>query len=350
MKTNRNKPSFTSDYMEGAHPAILQRLMETNLEKTQGYGLDPFSDSAREKIRAACECPEAEIHFLIGGTQANATVIDALLDSYQGVLAADTGHINVHESGAIEMGGHKVLALANQNGKIYPDMLLQWILDFEGDDNHEHMVYPGMVYLSQPTECGTLYSLAELEQISSICKRFGLPLFLDGARLAYGLACEENDVSLPDIARLCDVFYIGGTKCGALFGEAVVITKPGLIPHFFTIVKQHGALLAKGRIAGLQFDTLFTDELYFNIGKNAIEKSDKIRGWLRENGYRFHIEAPTNQIVVVFENEKLKKLADVVEYGFWEKVDENHTAIRFATSWATTEEDADALIDTLKSI
>ena len=350
MAANTKRPSFTSDYMEGAHPAILERLAETNLVKTQGYGLDPFSDSAREKIRAACHCPQADIHFLIGGTQTNATVIDALLDSYQGVLSSDEGHINVHESGAIEFGGHKVLTLPNDNGKINPKVLQQWLIDFDNDANHDHMVFPGLVYISHPTERGTLYSLAELEEISSICKSYGLPVFLDGARLAYGLACEENDITLPDIARLCDVFYIGGTKCGALFGEAVVIPDPELIPRFFTIVKQHGALLAKGRITGIQFETLFTDDLYFKIGEAAIHASDRIRAWLKENGYHFLIESPTNQIIVIIENGKLEKLAEKIDYGFWCKYDENHTAIRFATSWATTDEDVDALLATLETI
>lgn len=350
MTANTRRPSFASDYMEGAHPAILQRLMETNMVKTEGYGLDAFSDRAREHIRTACRCPQAVIQFLIGGTQANATVIDALLDSYQGVLSSDQGHINVHESGAIESGGHKVLALPNADGKVDPQVLRQWLLDFDGDANHDHMVFPGMVYISQPTEFGTLYSLKELEQISKICREYGLPLYLDGARLAYALACAENDVTLPDIARLCDVFYIGGTKCGAFFGEAVVIPDPDLIPHFFTIVKQHGALLAKGRIAGIQFETLFTDDLYSNIGKAAIDAADRIRNWLREHGYRFLIESPTNQIMVIMENEKLPKLAERVEYGFWEKYDEEHTAIRFATSWATTPEDAEALIKALEKL
>lgn len=351
MNPNKTaKPAFTSDYMEGAHPRILQRLAETNLIKTQGYGLDPYSDSAREKIRAACQCPDAQIHFLIGGTQANATVIDALLDSYQGVLSSDQGHINVHEAGAIELGGHKVLTLPHQDGKIDPDVLQQWLDDFEGDGNHDHMVFPGMVYISHPTEYGTLYSLAELTRISGICRTHGLPLYLDGARLAYGLASSVNDVSLPDIARLCDAFYIGGTKCGALFGEAVVIPDPDRIPHFFTIVKQHGALLAKGRITGIQFDTLFTDDLYFSIGQTAIDAAERIRSWLREHGYTFLIDAPTNQILIILDNEQLQKLGEAVEYSFWEKVDEDHTAIRFATSWATTKEDVDRLLQTLDQL
>ncbi len=350
MNKTLTKPSFTSDYMEGAHPAILEKLSESNFDKTQGYGLDPYSESAREKIRKTCGCPDAEIHFLIGGTQANATVIGALLDSYQGVLSSDEGHINVHEAGAIELGGHKVLTIKNNNGKIHPADLGQWLVDFYNDGNHEHMVFPGMVYISHPTESGTLYSLDELEEISSICKSYKLPLYLDGARMAYALACKENDIQLHDIARLCDVFYIGGTKCGALLGEAVVIPNPRLIPNFFTIVKQHGALPAKGRIAGIQFDTLFSDDLYFRIGQAAIHASDRIRKWLRENNYRFLIESPTNQIMIILENEKLQPLAELVEYGFWDKVDDTHTAIRFATSWATTDEDVDNLIEALMKI
>ena len=254
--------SFSCDYLEGAHPAILQRLCETNFAQTAGYGTDEYCESAREKIRAACGAPNAEIHFLVGGTQTNATVIDALLRSYEGVIAADTGHISVHEAGAIEFGGHKVLTLPQENGKITASQIRALLDQYEDDANRDHTVMPGMVYLSQPTEYGTLYSKKELAAISALCREKRLPLYIDGARLAYALACPENDVTLRDLAALCDIFYIGGTKCGALLGEAVVIPQPGLIPHFFTIIKQHGALLAKGRLLGIQFDTLFTDGLY----------------------------------------------------------------------------------------
>lgn len=239
--------SFSCDYLEGAHPAILQRLCETNFAQTAGYGTDEYCESAREKIRAACGAPNAEIHFLVGGTQTNATVIDALLRSYEGVIAADTGHISVHEAGAIEFGGHKVLTLPQENGKITASQIRALLDQYEDDANRDHTVMPGMVYLSQPTEYGTLYSKKELAAISALCREKRLPLYIDGARLAYALACPENDVTLRDLAALCDIFYIGGTKCGALLGEAVVIPQPGLIPHFFTIIKQHGALLAKGR-------------------------------------------------------------------------------------------------------
>ena len=341
---------FDCDYLEGAHPAILQKLIETNMDQTIGYEVDPYCESAAEKIRQACACPGAAVHYLVGGTQTNTTVIYSLLRPWEGVIAVDTGHINCHESGAIEGTGHKVLALPNQDGKLTGKMVEDAYEAWKNDASWEHIVKPGMVYISHPTEYGTLYSLAELTRISGICRAHGLPLYLDGARLAYGLASSVNDVSLPDIARLCDAFYIGGTKCGALFGEAVVIPDPDRIPHFFTIVKQHGALLAKGRITGIQFDTLFTDDLYFSIGQTAIDAAERIRSWLREHGYTFLIDAPTNQILIILDNEQLQKLGEAVEYSFWEKVDEDHTAIRFATSWATTKEDVDRLLQTLDQL
>lgn len=339
-----NKLSFSSDYMEGAHPEILRRLLETNMEKTNGYGLDPYSESAKEKIRAACNCPDAEVYFLVGGTQTNATVIDALLRSYQGVLAPESGHINTHEAGAIEFGGHKVLTLRQKNGKITAEQIREALDAYNNDANHDHMVMPGMVYISQPTEYGTIYSLDELRNISKVCRENRIPLYVDGARLAYALACPENDVTLRDLAELCDVFYIGGTKCGALFGEAVVIPRPGTIPYFFTIIKQHGALLAKGRLLGLQFDTLFTDGLYEKIGQIAIDSATRIRSALRDNGYQIYTETPTNQIFVLIDDDLMQRLSEKVNFGFWEKYDENHTVIRFATSWATAEEDVNQLI------
>lgn len=335
---------FASDYMEGAHPKILQRLMDTNLMKTQGYGTDTFSEDARNKIRTACSCPSADVFFLVGGTQTNATVIDAVLRTYQGVIAADTGHVSVHEAGAIEFGGHKVLTLPQTSGKISADQIADYMTDFNADGNHDHMVMPGMVYISQPTEYGTLYSKQELLDISRVCRSNHLALYVDGARLAYALACKENDVTLADLAALTDVFYIGGTKCGAFFGEAVVIPQHDFIPHFFTTIKQHGALFAKGRILGIQFDTLFSEQLYLTIGAPAIEAADQIRTALKDNGYQFFFETPTNQIFVVMENEQLARLDGAVEYGFWEKYDESHTVIRFATSWATTLEDTQKLI------
>ena len=338
---------FASDYMEGAHPKILERLIETNLVKSSGYGTDEFTGAAKDKIRAACKAPEADVFFLTGGTQTNATMIDALLRPYQGVVAADSGHISVHEAGAIEFGGHKVLTLPNHSGKIDADDLGRLIRDYWQDESHEHMVMPGMVYISHPTEFGTLYSLAELQKLCAVCREHNLPLYLDGARLAYALACPENDITLPDLAENCDAFYIGGTKCGALFGEAVVIPRHDLIPHLFTMIKQHGALLAKGRIAGIQFDTLFTDDLYGQIGKTAIEAAGRIRKALEEKGYQFAIQSPTNQIFIALEKTRAEELAETIEMGFWENLDETHVTMRIATSWATQPEDVDRLIDCL---
>ncbi len=346
---------FASDYQEGAYPQILNRLGETNLLHSPGYGTDDVCESAREKIRDAADCPRAEIHFLSGGTQANRVVIDALLRPWQGVIAADSGHIALHEAGAIEAGGHKVLTLPNTDGKITDEQIRDLLETFAADDNREHMVEPGMVYLSQPTEYGTLYSYLELAQIAEVCDAANIPLYVDGARLAYALACPDNDVLLPDLAALCDVFYIGGTKCGALLGEAVVVPDPQRIPHFFTMIKQHGALLAKGRILGIQFDELFTDlagssRLYQEGAKPAIAAADRLRKVLSENGYTLMFGSPTNQVFVCMEDEQLAKLAERVEYSFWEKPDADHTIIRLATSWATAEEDVDALCALLQEI
>ncbi|MBQ7724788.1 MAG: aminotransferase class V-fold PLP-dependent enzyme [Lachnospiraceae bacterium] len=345
---NENKLSFSSDYMEGAHPDILKRLMDTNMEKSAGYGLDEYTESAKEKIREACGAPDADVYFLTGGTQANATMIDAMLRSYQGVMAAKSGHISVHEAGAIEFGGHKVLTLPENNGKITAGSVESCINSYKMDENNEHTIMPGMVYISHPTEFGTLYSLDELKALSDVCHKYDIPLYLDGARLAYALACPENDVRLRDIASLCDVFYIGGTKCGALFGEAVVIPKKGFIPHIFTIIKQHGALLAKGRIAGIQFETLFTNDLYYKIGQNAIDTAGRIKVALAEYGYEFAFNSPTNQIFVRLSREKSEELSEKIEMGFWENIDDSHVIMRIATSWATRQEDVDRLIEILK--
>lgn len=338
---------FESDYMEGVHPKILQRLLETNMEKTPGYGDDLYCKNAREKIRKACKCPDAEIHFLVGGTQTNATVIDAVLRPYEGVIAADTGHISLHEAGAIEATGHKVLTIPQTQGKLIPEAVEKYIESFYQDKNHKHMVAPGMVYISHPTEYGTLYSRAELERLHLICQKYKIPLFLDGARLGYGLVAKDTDVTLEVIAECCDVFYIGGTKVGALFGEAVVITRPNFINHFFTTVKKHGALLAKGRILGIQFDTLFTDNLYFEISKNAIDMAEKLKQGFAKMGYQFYFESLTNQQFIILENQKMEELAQKITFGFWETLDENHTVVRFATSWATQQSDIDKLIEIL---
>lgn len=347
MRNGSAKPSFACDYMEGAHPAIMKKLMETNEVQTAGYGLDPFSESARQKIREACGCPEGDVYFLVGGTQTNAAVIGALLKPYQGVLAADTGHIGVHEAGAIEAGGHKVLTLRHTLGKISPGQVRMALEEYDNDVNHDHTVMPGMVYVSHPTEYGTLYSRDELRGIGRVCREYGIPFYLDGARLAYALACPENDVTLKDLAELCDAFYIGGTKCGALFGEAVVMPRKNTVPHFISIVKQNGALLAKGRMLGIQFDVLFTDGLYERIGKSAVAAAQRIQRALAGHGHRLCFETPTNQVFCIFENEKMRRLAERMEFGFWEKYDETHSVVRFVTSWATPDADVEKMVQIL---
>lgn len=338
---------FENDYSEGAHPKILQRLMDTNMEHLSGYGSDRYTTLAKDKIRKLCNCPEAEIYFLVGGTQTNQTVIDSVLRSFEGVIAAETGHVSVHEAGAIEFTGHKVLTLPQHDGKLCARELEAYMETFLGDDSHEHMVFPGMVYISHPTEYGTLYTKDELKELSQVCRHFKLPLYIDGARLITGLACPENELSLPDIADLCDVFYIGGTKAGTLCGEAVVFTKNNTPAHFLTQIKQHGALLAKGRLCGAQFDALFTDELYKETGRNAIETAALLREGLRKKGYTFYNSSPTNQLFLVMENSRLEELKNHVVYSFWEKADDTHTVIRFATSWATSREDVEKLLSLL---
>jgi threonine aldolase len=327
----------------GAHPEILKRLAETNFEAASGYGSDKYCASAKAKIAAACGCPDADVWFIVGGTQTNAVVTSSLLRRYQAVISADTGHIGFHEAGAIEYTGHKVILLPHDNGKINAAALRDYLVTFHADANHLHMAEPGMVYISHPTEYGTLYSKKELSDISAVCREYSIPLFLDGARLGYGLMSYDTDVSLEDIARLCDVFYIGGTKVGALCGEAVVFTKKNMPDHFLTLVKQQGALIAKGRLLGVQFDTLFTDELYMKISRHAIDMAQKLKDVLRERGYEFFIDSPTNQQFIVIENGKLEKLREHIAVGFWEKYDDSHTVIRLATSWATTDEDLDEL-------
>lgn len=341
------KMKFNCDYMEGVHPRILERLVETNLEQTAGYGNDPYCVSAKKKILEACQCPDGEVHFLVGGTQTNATVIAALLHMYDGVLAAETGHVNVHEAGAIEYTGHKVLTLPQKDGKISAESVENYLKWFYADENHEHMVQPGMVYLTHPTEYGTLYTAEELKAIHGICQRYAIPLYVDGARLGYALAARETDVTLPVLAQNCDIFYIGGTKVGAFCGEAVVIPKKGLIPKFFTTIKQHGALLAKGRLIGIQFDTLFTDGLYQEISAHAIRMAEKLKKALMEKGYTMYLDSPTNQQFVLLDNKKKKELLEQVDFDFFENYDSEHTVMRFVTSWATREGDVDRLIEIL---
>lgn len=334
---------FASDYMEGAHPRLMARLNETNLERSAGYGLDPYCESARERIREACACPEADVRFLVGGTQTNATVIDALLRPGQAAVAADTGHINTHEAGAIEASGHKVAPLPHTNGKITAAQVEALCRECPPDSECAHTVIPGLVYISQPTEYGTLYTLAELTALSETCRKNGLYLYVDGARLAYALCSPENDVSLADLARLTDAFYLGGTKCGALMGEAVVLPNPRLIPRFFTIIKLHGALLAKGRLLGVQFDELMKDGLYRVIGRNAVALAARIQEALKKADYPLLFESPTNQVFAVLPNERVRALAERVEFTVWEPCGQEHTVVRFVTSWATREEDVDAL-------
>lgn len=338
---------FENDYTEGCHEKILQRLSETNREPLSGYGMDQYSFSAKEKIRKLCQCPAADIYFLSGGTQTNQIIICSLLRQFEGVIAASTGHINTHEAGAVELTGHKVLTLHQKNGKMSATSLLSCLEEFYGDSNHEHMVFPGMVYLSHPTEYGTLYTKKELTDISNVCRKYSIPLYLDGARLISGLCCPENELSLSDIASLCDVFYIGGTKAGTLCGEAVIFTKNNTPEHFMTIIKQHGALLAKGRLLGIQFDTLFTNDLYKEIGHNAIATAAFLKKGFLEKGYTLYNESPTNQIFVVLHNDKIKQLKKNVVFSFWEKVDDTHTIVRFVTSWATKNDDIRQLLSLL---
>ena len=335
--------SFESDYTTGAHPEILKRLAETNLEPMPGYGTDAFCESAKRKIREAIGDETAEIEFLVGGTQTNSVIISTMLADHEGVVAAETGHVSSHEAGAIEYTGHKVLALPQKDGKIAPETLEKYLCTFFSDANHDHMVFPGMVYISHPTEYGTLYSKAELTSLSDICREYSLPLFLDGARLAYGLMSLETDVTLADIARLCDVFYIGGTKVGALCGEAAVFMRGCRPAHFMTSVKKRGALLAKGRLLGVQFDTLFTDGLYFKLGAHAISMAERLKEVFAAHGIEFYAPSPTNQQFVVLENERMERLSKNIAFSFWEKADETHTVVRFAASWSTTSEDIAAL-------
>lgn len=346
VKGNRTMLHFDSDYMEGMSPEILKRLQEINYDKNAGYGTDEITESARAKVRTACAAPDADVYFLVGGTQTNATVIRSLLRPYQGVICAQTGHIATHEAGTIEYGGHKVITLPQAEGKISAEVIREYLTGFYADETFEHMVNPGMVYISHPTEYGTLYTKAELEEISAVCREYEIPLYLDGARMAYGLAAEGTDVTLPVIAACCDAFYIGGTKCGAMIGEAVVFPK-GAPKGFFTIIKQSGALLAKGWMAGIQFDTLFTDGLYYRNGQNAIRAAMLLKKGLLEKGYQLKLDSPTNQQFVVLENEKMEKLKEKVTFSFWENADAEHTVIRFATSWATREEDIRKLLELL---
>ena len=335
---------FESDYLEGAHPKILSALFSTNTEQTPGYGEDIHCEIARELIRRQCDSPDADVHFLVGGTQANTTVIAACLRSHQGVIAADTAHIAVHETGAIESTGHKVLTLPGSFGKITAEQIDTYCAAHYADPSFEHAVQPGMVYISFPTELGTIYSKKELTEISDVCRRRSIPLFLDGARLGYGLMCDECDLTLSDIARLCDVFYIGGTKVGALFGEAVVITAPYLKCDFRYHIKQHGGMLAKGRLLGIQFEELFASDLYWSISRSAVQKAMRLKNAFRQQSFEFYIDSPTNQQFVIMDNAFLESLSRNFSFSLQARLPGDKSAVRFCTSWATTDDAVDALI------
>lgn len=338
---------FDSDYMEGGHPEVMRRLMETNLEQTPGYGTDEYTIRARKKITEACGISDAKVWFLVGGTQTNATVLDGLLQRHEGVLAAETAHISVHESGAIEASGHKVLTLPQHEGKVLPAEVEQYLKDFYIDETYEHMVAPGVLYITHPTEYGTLYTLAELEELSRICHEYSMRFYLDGARLGYGLSADNTDVTLKDIARLCDAFYIGGTKVGALFGEAVVVTNPALLHHFFPLIKQHGALFAKGRILGLQFDTLFTNGLYLKIARHAVDMAMKLKNGFIAKGYAPYLDSPTNLQFFNLSNEVIDRLKEQASFELWGPRGDKNSIVRFVTDWATKAEDVEKLISLL---
>ncbi len=338
---------FESDYNNGAHPAVLRHLVETNDERTQSYGFDHMSEHARELIRTCLDAPEANIYFLAGGTQTNATIIDCAIEAFEGVLCCETAHINVHESGAVEATGHKVIALPSHDGKLKADDLNLWLERYFADDTAEHMVRPGMVYITFPTELGTLYSLNELKALREVCDRYALLLYVDGARLAYGLAAS-NEVTMKDLAQLADIFYIGGTKCGALCGEAVVFPRGNAPSHMLSRIKRHGALLAKSRVVGAQFEALFTDGLYFQLGKAAIGHAMRLRQLFVEKlGYKPFIDSPTNQQFYVIPNNEMETLKIFAGFEVWCPVDDGHTACRFVTSWATTDEEINELYDKL---
>ena len=341
---------FNSDYTEGCHPAILEKLVETNMVQTAGYGEDEYCKQAGDLIRKACGDENIDVHFLVGGTQTNVTVISAALKHYQGVITATTGHINVHETGALEACGHKCLALDTPDGKLAAEQIADYVDAHYADDSFEHTVQPKMVYISNPTEIGTIYKKAELEAIYKVCKERGVYLFLDGARLGYGLMCKENDLTLPDITKNTDVFYIGGTKVGALFGEAVVICNNELKKDFRYNIKQRGGMLAKGRLLGIQFQTLFEENRYFEISAHAARLAEKMKEELTKMGVSFYIDSPSNQQFPILPDEVLEKLKTKYSYTYQARMDDTHSAVRFCTSWATKEENVDMLLADIAAI
>lgn len=331
--------------MAGAHPKVLEAIVNNNNVQTSGYGNDNFCKEAKDAIRKACDAPEAAVHFMVGGTQTNSTVLDSLLDRSQGVLAAETAHINVHEAGAIELSGHKVITLPSHNGKVEAEEVADYLKDFYADETWEHMVEPGALYISFPTELGTVYTLEEMKSLSDICHQYEIPLFIDGARLGFGLAASE-DITLHQIAKLADVFYIGGTKMGALFGEAVVCNNKSLLPRFFTLMKARGAVLAKGRLLGMQFGAFFRDDLYLSIGRHGVKLAQRLRKAIEKHGYKTFIDSPTNQQFFVLPNEVIDRLMPVATFEYWGPRGETESKVRFVTSWETTEEDI-ATLETL---
>ncbi len=339
--------SFLSDYTEGAHPEVLKKLNELNMVSLPGYGEDECCREAKNKIRRFCGRDDLQVQFLTGGTQTNLLAISTMLKRYEAVVAADTGHINVHEAGAIEFSGHKVLTLPSKDGRVSGEDLEEYMERFYGDDTHEHMCFPGMVYISHPTELGTLYSKAQLTKLAEVCRKYEMPLYMDGARLGYGLVSSESDLTIEDIVELCDLFYIGGTKVGTLCGEALIFTKNNMPRGFSTMTKQQGAMLAKGRLVGMQFDALFTDDLYLKISRHAIKCAMELKQAFVEKGYTLYIDSPTNQQFVILSPEQLERLSKIAAFSVWEKIDSQHIAVRFVTSWATREEDLKELISRL---
>lgn len=333
--------------MVGAHPEVIRFLCETNLDKSVGYGFDPYTAEARNVILKACGLEEGEVFFLQGGTQTNKTVIDRLLSRNDGVLCCDSAHVNVHEAGAIEADGHKVIPLLGVEGKLDALDILQYMEAFYQDETNEHMVRPAMVYITHPTEFGTLYTRSELEAISDVCRKFSMPLYIDGARLAYGLAAKGTDVSLNDIAELADVFYIGGTKCGALFGEAVVSRHKSMLPRFMSLMKLHGALLAKGRLLGVQFLALFKDDLYYRIGRHADRLAEMLKEGFIAKGYSRYIDSLTNQQFFIMPNNVIDRLSENVGFELWGPRGEKESVVRFVTDWSTTKEDVETLLSLL---
>ncbi len=342
--------SFMNDYSEGAHPRIMEALNRTNLEQTVGYGMDEYCAEAADLIRKRIGRPDAAVHFMVGGTPTNVTVIAAALRPYQGAIAASTGHIAVHESGAVEGTGHKVLTIPTENGKINAEQIERLIRAHFDSETHEHEVQPGIVYISQPTELGTLYSKSELSDISRVCRKFHIPLYIDGARLAAALASEQNDLSIEDLAQLTDVFYIGGTKMGCLIGEALVINDPRINDDFRYMIKRQCGLLAKGRLLGIQFAELFRDGLYEEIGRDTMSQAVRLREGLKDLGCKFLVDSPTNQIFPIFSDELIAELREKYRFELWSRVDMTHTAVRFVTSWATKPENVDALLRDVKAL